>query len=74
MVPTMLPWNPSINESLGKKMKSIKTRVKTLYLNRRKERILKCKISKMNLILFIATNKKQTGEFIMIFKMKLLLL
>ena len=48
----MLQVNPNINGSIWKERKKIKKKIKTLILKRerKKKRILKCKISKMNLI------------------------
>ena len=58
MVPTMSPINPNVNRTLGKrKKKEEQQKCKNSYLKRRKERTLKCKISKMNLILSVITDK-----------------
>lgn len=57
MVPMMLPISLCRNEGFGKKGRVSKQGMKTL-IKKGKERILDCKISKMNLILSIAINKK----------------
>ena len=54
----MSPINPDVNRTLGKrKKKEEQQKCKNSYLKRRKERTLKCKISKMNLILSVITDK-----------------
>lgn len=66
MVPTMLSMNPTVNRSLSNRRKSNNNKKKekrkkkegiNSYLKRIKGSILKCKTSKMHLLLSIMTNK-----------------